>query len=52
MSGRTLRRLPVLAHSKYIRSQSKVSLEVWIEAMITTVKEEGEQLLLVNSAES
>lgn len=47
LSGRTLRRLPVLAHAKHIGG-NRATLEHWIEGMIKTVKEEGDQLALVN----
>lgn len=45
MSGRTLRRLPVLAHAKHIgMTTHKPKMEVWLRAMAASVKEEGEQM--------
>ncbi|GAA5897625.1 Pch2p [Sporobolomyces salmoneus] len=54
MSGRTLRRLPVLAHARHIglhgatsssRSKSRMpKMEVWLEAMEKCVEEEGKEL--------
>lgn len=56
MSGRLLRRLPVLAHARHIgmsasagsssssSSGGKPSMETWLEAMEKCVVEEGEQL--------
>lgn len=49
MSGRTLRRLPVLAHARYIgMTLTSPPIEVWLEAMSKAVKEEGEQMELVD----
>jgi hypothetical protein len=41
MSGRTLRRLPVLAHAKYIGMRTnKVGLESWLGAMEKCMKDQ------------
>lgn len=49
MSGRTLRRLPVLAHARYIgMSLNSPPMEVWLEAMSKAVKEESDQMDLVD----
>lgn len=45
MSGRMLRRLPVLAHSRHIRAHStNVSAVRWISAMIQCVDAESDQM--------
>jgi hypothetical protein len=49
MSGRTLRRLPVLAHARYIGINTTDEmhhspLEDWIHAMERVVDDEGDQL--------
>jgi hypothetical protein len=60
MSGRTLRRLPVLAHARYVGQACAdpidyddesedgdghgTAVEVWIEAMERVVKDEGLQM--------
>jgi len=57
MSGRTLRRLPVLAHARHIglhaqggggkkkKGGSRMpKMEVWLEAMEKCVEEEGNEL--------
>ncbi|KAK4050831.1 hypothetical protein OIV83_003253 [Microbotryomycetes sp. JL201] len=44
MSGRTLRRLPVIAHANHIKTHSRVSLETWIEAMMKAVVDERSQM--------
>ncbi len=46
MSGRTLRRLPVLAHARYIGYSKDISapVEEWIEAMYKVVQDEGKQM--------
>ena len=57
MSGRTLRRLPVLAHARHIGISSGgsaqgagtgVRMKVWLRAMVKTVKEEGEQMTKID----
>jgi hypothetical protein len=49
MSGRTLRRLPVLAHARYIGINTtdemhESPVEDWIDAMERVVSDEGEQM--------
>lgn len=51
MSGRTLRRLPVLAHARHIGMSGsgggrggKLGMERWLEAMVKCVGEEEEQM--------
>lgn len=49
MSGRSLRRLPVLAHARHIGINTtdemhQSPVEDWIEAMQRVVEEEGEQM--------
>ncbi|GAA6013615.1 hypothetical protein JCM10207_004791 [Rhodosporidiobolus poonsookiae] len=48
LSGRTLRRLPVLAHARHLSqafgSASRPRLEKWLEAMQRTVEEEGREM--------
>lgn len=48
LSGRSLRRLPVLAHARHIGSHfafgPKPKLEVWINAMRRCVEEEGKEM--------
>lgn len=39
-SGRQIRRLPVLAHSQFIRSNEPCSLEMMLEALSTTAERE------------
>ncbi|KAG8969984.1 hypothetical protein FRC03_012437 [Tulasnella sp. 419] len=50
MSGRSLRRLPVLAHARYIGTQARHGLssdvEVWLDAMTKVVSEEAAGRLL------
>ncbi|KAK4050742.1 hypothetical protein OIO90_004964 [Microbotryomycetes sp. JL221] len=50
MSGRTLRRLPVLAHANHIRTHNRVSLENWIDAMCKSAQQEAEQMNRVKQA--
>ncbi|BGP42320.1 hypothetical protein JCM10449v2_006325 [Rhodotorula kratochvilovae] len=54
LSGRTLRRLPVLAHARHIAvsyaSSARPKLEVWLEAMRKTVEEEGREMDKVEGA--
>ncbi|TNY17990.1 thyroid receptor-interacting protein 13 [Rhodotorula diobovata] len=48
LSGRTLRRLPVLAHARHIAvayaSSARPRLATWLEAMRKTVEEEGREM--------
>ncbi|GAA5823877.1 hypothetical protein JCM11251_003328 [Rhodosporidiobolus azoricus] len=50
LSGRTLRRLPVLAHARHLSSSSSLGaasrprLEKWLEAMVKCVEEEGREM--------
>ncbi|KAM0790830.1 hypothetical protein ACM66B_004675 [Microbotryomycetes sp. NB124-2] len=44
MSGRTLRRLPVIAHATHIKKHSRVPLHAWIEAMMKAVADERAQM--------
>ncbi|GAA6016077.1 hypothetical protein JCM8202_005403 [Rhodotorula sphaerocarpa] len=52
LSGRTLRRLPVLAHARHIGSRlasiARPKLESWIVAMRKCVQEEGKEMDRVN----
>lgn len=51
MSGRTLRRLPVLAHARFVMSlggKSKRDAAAWITAMTTVVAQEGRERDLVD----
>lgn len=46
MSGRTLRRLPVLAHSRYIGCtdpDNTADLEIWLDALALVVEDEADQ---------
>ena len=49
LSGRSLRRLPVLSHARYIgmTSGSASDVEVWLKAMSKCVEDEGKQMELV-----
>ena len=54
MSGRTLRRLPVLAHARFIGmtlagTGGPPAMEVWLAAMSRCVVEEGRQMELVGA---
>lgn len=48
MSGRTLRRLPMLAHARHLgmgaRLGTRVKVDRWLAAMATTIEEEAVQL--------
>lgn len=52
LSGRTLRRLPVLAHARHIGSRlasiARPKLESWIVAMRKCVQSEGKEMDRVN----
>lgn len=54
MSGRTLRRLPVLAHARYIShsgsGSAKPSMETWLKAIAKCVEDEGAELEKVGLA--
>ncbi|GAA5930767.1 hypothetical protein JCM3775_003860 [Rhodotorula graminis] len=54
LSGRTLRRLPVLAHARHIAvsfaSSARPRLATWLEAMRKTVEEEGREMDRVEGA--
>ncbi|GAA5974715.1 hypothetical protein JCM11641_007236 [Rhodosporidiobolus odoratus] len=58
LSGRTLRRLPVLAHARHISSSASFSftsgrrpgLEKWIDAMRKCVEEEGKEMEKVQAS--
>lgn len=55
MSGRSLRRLPVLAHARHIGINTtdemhQSPVEDWIEAMQKVVAEEGEQMKRLEEA--
>ncbi|KIO30216.1 hypothetical protein M407DRAFT_69382 [Tulasnella calospora MUT 4182] len=48
MSGRTLRRLPVLAHARHIGASASLGsrasgIEVWLDAMVKVVEEESNE---------
>ncbi|KAG8930884.1 hypothetical protein FRC01_002134 [Tulasnella sp. 417] len=50
MSGRTLRRLPVLAHARHIGASASLGsrasgIEVWLDAMAKVVEEESKERL-------
>ncbi|BGP10258.1 hypothetical protein JCM10049v2_006141 [Rhodotorula toruloides] len=53
LSGRTLRRLPVLAHARHISSSfassARPRLETWLEAMCKCVEEEGKEMEKIDS---
>ncbi|GAA5893987.1 hypothetical protein JCM6882_007951 [Rhodosporidiobolus microsporus] len=57
LSGRTLRRLPVLAHARHLSSSSFASsglrprLEKWLDAMKRCVEEEGREMEKVEGGE-
>jgi hypothetical protein len=48
MSGRTLRRLPVLAHARHMSNAAPgtgpIKMRIWLEAMKKSVQEEGDQM--------
>lgn len=46
MSGRLLRRLPVLAHARHIGmgGSKRPKMQVWLDAMTKCVREEGRQM--------
>ncbi|GAA5842023.1 hypothetical protein JCM9279_002758 [Rhodotorula babjevae] len=54
LSGRTLRRLPVLAHARHIAvsfaSSARPRLATWLEAIRKTVEEEGKEMDRVEGA--
>ncbi|BGP26603.1 thyroid receptor-interacting protein 13 [Rhodotorula toruloides] len=53
LSGRTLRRLPVLAHARHISSSfassARPRLETWLDAIRTCIEEEGKEMQKIDS---